>query len=120
MRKMYSKKQIEEIAKINGTKLYKHLIEDSNMGYYFNLITTNNQPIDFSVINNSRKLNAYLQSETVISFTGDSGDAILYDGANKEFYFRIIVSLIQNTETCVPSYYDDWDFSKTTDTVSPL
>ena len=27
MRRMYSKKQIEEIAKSSGTKLYRHIIE---------------------------------------------------------------------------------------------
>ena len=95
MRKMYSKKQIEEIAKSSGTKLYKHLLEDSNMGYFFTLITTNNQPIDFSIINNSNKLYNYLQTENVISFTGE--DFILnYDGVNKEYFYRIRVIVVNN------------------------
>lgn len=119
MRKMYSKKQIEEIAKSSGTKLYRHLIEDNNNGYYFILITTNDQPIDFSIINNAQKLNSYLHTENVIQFIGDEGP-ILYYGANKESFYGITVSIVQNIPTCVASYYDDWDYSQTTDTISPL
>ena len=39
MRKMYSKKQIEEIAKSSGTKLYKHYLHDTSIDYKFILIT---------------------------------------------------------------------------------
>lgn len=119
MRKMYSKKQIEEIAKSSGTKLYNHLLQDNSNGYYFILITTNNQPIDFSVVNNANKLNNYMKTENVVQFIGDEGP-IIYDGINKQCFYGIVVSIIANNPTCVPSYYEDWDFSKTTDTVSPL
>lgn len=119
MRKMYSKKQIEEIAKSSGNKLYKHLIEDSNMGYTFTLITTNNQPINFSIINDSRKLFEYLQTETVISFIID-GKEVMFDGVEKQNFFTIYIRKDGNISTCSPSYYDDWDFGATTDIVSPL
>ena len=119
MRKMYSKKQIEEIAKSSGTKLYNHLINDTANGYYFNLITTNDQPIDFSTINNANELNNYLQNENVIQFTGDEGH-IIYDGIIKQAYYGIVVSSNGNNQTCVPSYYDDWNFSSTSDTVTEL
>ena len=59
-----------------GTKLYKHLINDTANGYYFKIITTNNQPIDFSTINNANELNNYLQTENVIQFIGDEGHII--------------------------------------------
>lgn len=119
MRKMYSKKQIEEIAKSSGTKLYKHLIEDNNNGYFFILITTNNQPINFSIITNSSELNNYLQTENVITFTGDGG-VVIYDGSNKPYFYRIDVIVVNNTPTCKAYYYEDWDFTSTTDTVSEL
>ena len=56
MRKMYSKKQIEEIAKSSGTKLYKHTLYNSSLGYKFTLITTNPQPINFTIIDTHKKL----------------------------------------------------------------
>lgn len=119
MRKMYSKKQIEEIAKSSGTKLYKHLIEDSNMGYVFTLITTNNQQIDFSINNNDSKLFNYLQTENVISFTID-GNIVMYDEVIKHRFFTIYIRKDGNISTCCPSYYEDMDYSATTDTVLPL
>ena len=50
MRRMITTKQIEEIAKSSGTKLYKHYLFDSSINYKFILITTNPEPIDFSSI----------------------------------------------------------------------
>lgn len=119
MRKMYSKKQIEEIAKSSGTKLYKHLIFDNNMGYSFILITTNSQPIDFSIINNDSKLLNYLQTENVISFTID-GYPVIYDEIIKQHFYTLSIRLDGNIPTCVPSYYEDIDYSATTDTITPL
>lgn len=119
MRKMYSKKQIEEIAKSSGTKLYKHHIEDNNMGYVFILITTNDQPIDFSINNNDSKLFNYLQTENVISFTID-GYQVMYDSVINHRFFIIYIRKDGNISTCCPSYYEDWDYSATTDTVTPL
>ena len=104
---------------IGGTKLYKHLIQDNNNGYYFILITTNNQPIDFSIINDDSKLFNYVQTENVISFTID-GYIVIYDGVVKQHFFTISISLVGNIPTCIPSYYEDIDYSSTTDTVSPL
>ena len=42
------------LGKSSGTKLYKHYLKDLN--YEFTLITTNPQPIDFSIINTYKKL----------------------------------------------------------------
>ena len=66
MRKMYSKKQIEEIAKTSGTKLYKHsLLVGGGYSYKFTLITTNPQPINFTIIDTYKKLCEYLSNENV-------------------------------------------------------
>ena len=115
MRKMYSKKQIEEIAKSSGTKLYKHLIEDSNMGYYFILITTNHEPIDFSSIDSYSKFQFYLISQNVIRFTDDTGDIIQYESNTNCFYLL----------TCAGSspsilLIDGWSLVNTTDTITAL
>ena len=117
MRKMYSKKQIEEIAKSSGTKLYKHYLRDLN--YEFTLITTNPQPINFSIINTSKKLYDYLLNENVLQFTGQYMDEILYN-LNTESFYSISIGNINSNNVCVPSSYDDWDFPNTTETVTPL
>lgn len=102
-----------------GTKLYKHHIEDVNMGYVFILITTNSQPIDFSINNNSQKLNEYLKTLDIISFTNE-GKLIMFDGVVQQYFFDIYIRDVGNIKTCVPSYYEDWDFTATTDTVTEL
>ena len=38
------------LGKSSGTKLYKHSLYASGIDYKFTLITTNPQPIDFSII----------------------------------------------------------------------
>lgn len=117
MRRMYSKKQIEDIAKSNGTKLYKHILFDnSGLNYKFILITTNPEPIDFSSIDAYSKLNDYLMSQNVIRFTDGSGNNIQYE-SNTDNCFYFIFS-----EGAAPSIslYDDWSLVNTTDTVTEL
>ena len=116
MRKMYSKKQIEEIAKSSGTKLYKHLLEDSSGGYIFILITTNPQPIDFSSFDSFSKFNSYLINQNVIRFTDDSGDIIQYE-SNTDNCFYLVYS-----QGAAPSILliDEWSLANTTDTVTSL
>lgn len=117
MRRMYSKKQIEEIAKSNGTKLYKHYLFDNSINYKFILITTNPEPIDFSSIDNYGKLNDYLMSQNVIRFTDSFGDNVQYNsGTNNCFY------TINNNGTGAISLgeFDDWSLANTTDTVTEL
>ena len=53
MRKMYSKKQIEEIAKSSGTKLYKHNIVTTEDTDAIIIISTDSSPY---VVNNLSKL----------------------------------------------------------------
>lgn len=116
MRKMYSKKQIEEIAKSSGTKLYKHILYDSYMDYKFILITTNPEPIDFSSIDSYSKLYDYLMSQNVIRFTTDSGDNIQYNFDTNSYFYSIDIS------NGVPSLgeFSDWSLVNTTDTVTSL
>lgn len=115
MRKMYSKKQIEEIAKSGGTKLYKHYLSDDGAGYYFILITTNPQPINFSTIDTYKKLYDYLLTQNVTQFIEKYGACIQYDGTNNIFY---AIRKIGNTTSI--TLYDDWGLLGTTDTVIPL
>lgn len=116
MRKMYSKKQIEEIAKSSGTKLYKHYLHDASSDYWFILITTNSQSIDFSVIDTYKKLTDYLSTQNVIIFTDDFGNNIQYD-SNTDNCFYFIYS-----QGAAPSIQllNDWSLANTTDTVTPL
>lgn len=116
MRKMYSKKQIEEIAKSSGTKLYKHYLYDNSVDYKFILITTNPEPIDFSSINSYQKLYDYLMSQNVIRFTTDSGDNIQYEsGTNNSFY-----SITNDAGAPSLGEFGEWSLESTTDTVTPL
>ena len=119
MRKMYSKKQIEEIAKSSGTKLYKHILYNSGLDYKFTLITTNPQPINFTIIDTHKKLYEYLLNENVLQFTGQYMDEILYSLDTESFY-SITITKIDTKNVCVPSSYDDWGLFETTDTVIPL
>lgn len=119
MRKMYSKKQIEEIAKSSGTKLYKHILNSISSGYTFTLITTNPQPIDFSIIDTYEKLYEYLLNENVLQFLGKYNDQIMYD-RNEVYFYSIQLTMIGNDVVCIPSSCDDWSLSDTTDNVIPL
>ena len=78
MRKMYSKKQIEEIAKSSGTKLYRHFIETTSGTDSIIIISTNSSP--YADINNLAKnckqptlIMTYDASKDEISGTGLSG-----------------------------------------------
>ena len=116
MRRMYSKKQIEEIAKSNGTKLYKHTLFQDGINYKFILITTNPEPIDFSSIDVYSKLNDYLKSQNVIRFTDEAGDNMQYESVTDNCFYVI------NSQGAAPSIslYDDWSLINTTDTVTEL
>lgn len=118
MRRMYSKKQIEEIAKSSGTKLYKHYLSDLN--YEFILITTNPQPINFSVLNNSEKMYNYLLTQNIIRFTTDYGNNIQYDINREKSFYSFKPDFNGSQTIIIIDWFDDWDFSNTTDTVSPL
>ena len=113
---MYSKKQIEEIAKSNGTKLYKHYLFDSSINYKFILITTNPEPIDFSSIDTYSKLNDFLITQNVIRFTDGSGNNIQYESNTDNCFYFI------DSQGAAPSIslYDDWSLVNTTDTVTEL
>lgn len=117
---MITTKQIEEIAKSSGTKLYKHALFESSMDYKLTLITTNPQPIDFSSIDTYQKLNDYLMSQNVIRFTDEVGNNVLYDDSFQNAFYTIYLATIQDNRICAPSYYDDWTLSNTTDTVTEL
>lgn len=120
MRKMYSKKQIEEIAKSSGPKLYKHNLVASDIGYAFTLIITDSQPIDFSTIDTYSKLHDFLISKNLLLFIDSiDRDEIFYDRESGKF-FAMLVQNINNNNICTTSYYDDWPLSSTTDTVTPL
>lgn len=117
MRRMITTKQIEEIAKSSGTKLYKHYLHDSSIDYKFILITTNPEPIDFSSIDSYQKLYDYLMSQNVIRFIDGFGNNIQYkSGTNNCFY------VIENSGTGATSLgeFDDWSLANTTDTVTEL
>ena len=117
MRKMYSKKQIEEIAKSSGTKLYKHYLHDSSgTNYNFILITTNPELIDFSIINTYSKLHEYLISQNVIRFTDASGNNIQYESDTDNCFYLV------NSQGAAPSIslFSEWSLANTTDTISPL
>ena len=116
MRKMYSKKQIEEIAKSSGTKLYKHSFYASDMDYNFKAITTNPQPIDFTSIDTYQKLYNYLLSTNLLIFIGTNDEEIYYDMNSAKFYS---IDIFNGTQFG-PSFYEDWPLSSTTDTVTPL
>ena len=116
MRKMYSKKQIEEIAKSSGTKLYKHYLHASDMDYNLKAITTNPQPIDFTSIDTYQKLYNYLLSTNLLIFIGTNDEEIFYDINSAKFYSIDII----NVNQFEASFYDDWSLSNTTDTVTPL
>ena len=120
MRRMYSKKQIEEIAKSSGTKLYKHNLFASGINYKFTLITTNPNPIDFTIIDTYQKLYEYLLNENVLQFYNAKNQPLLYDNSSISAFYNIEITEINNVQVCIPSYYDDWTLSSTTDTVTEL
>ena len=54
MRRMYSKKQVEQIAQnavSSGTKLYRHYITNEGETYVVIIITTNNTPYSLNTLN---------------------------------------------------------------------
>ena len=116
MRRMITTKQIEEIAKSSGTKLYKHLLADSTGGYNFILITTNPQPIDFSSIASYSEFQFYLIKQNVIRFTDDTGDIIQYESNTNNCFY----CMSSSGATPLISLYDDWSLENTTDTVTEL
>lgn len=120
MRKMYSKKQIEEIAKSSGTKLYMHILYDSSMDYKFILITTNSQTINFSVLNTSEKLYNYLSTQNVIRFTTDTGDSLQYDPYYEHSFYKYYVENTGTTTELKITSFSDWSLEATTDTIIPL
>ena len=120
MRKMYSKKQIEDIAKSSGTKLYKHYLHDSSMNYNFILITTNSQPIDFSVFSSSEDLFNYLLTQNVIRFTDNSGNNIQFEYVSEKYFYSINIELASSGTVTLVNAFDDWSVESTTDTVTPL
>lgn len=122
----------DTIAKINedgtiegfsggGTKLYRHNLIAEGVGYDFIVITTNPQPIDFSINDTYSKLHDFLISQNALLFVelNNSNEEIFYDRVREAFY-AIMVEQINNKLTCTASYYDDWPLSDTTDTVTPL
>lgn len=120
MRKMYSKKQIEEIAKSSGTKLYKHFFYDSSMDYKFILITTSSQPINFSVLNTFDKLYNYLLTQNVIRFTTDNGYSVQYDPDYEHCFYNVNTENNGTATILSIGILSDWSLENTTDTVMPL
>lgn len=101
-----------------GTKLYKHHLSDLN--YEFILITTNPQPINFSVLNNGEKMYNYLLTQNIIRFTTDYGNNIQYDNNREKSFYSFKPDFNGSQTIIIIDWFDDWDFSNTTDNVSPL
>lgn len=108
------------LGKSSGTKLYKHSLYASGIDYKFTLITTNPQPIDFSIIDTYQKLYEYLLNEDVLRFVDEYNRELIYDNSSMSAFYEIEITEINNVRTCTPSYYDDWPLSNTTDTVTEL
>ena len=108
------------LGKSSGTKLYKHSLYASGIDYKFTLITTNPQPIDFSIIDTYQKLYEYLMNETVLRFVDEYNRELIYDNSSMSAFYEIEITEINNVRICTPSYYDDWPLSNTTDTVTEL
>ena len=102
-----------------GTKLYKHTLYNSGLDYKFILITTNPQPIDFSVLSDFNALYNYLLTQNIIRFTSGSGDNIQYD-INKHYFYSIEIQLDSSGTVPVVNPFDDWGLLETTDTVTEL
>ena len=106
---------------IGGTKLYKHyLIDSSETGYKFIVITTNYQPINFSVLNDSEKMYNYLLTQNIIRFTTDSGNNIQYDNIRDKSFYSIRPEFNGSETILITDWFDDWGFSDTSDTVTEL
>ena len=101
-----------------GTKLYKHYLQDLN--YVFILITTNPEPIDFSVLNTSEKMYNYLLTQNIIRFTTDSENNIQYDNNRGKSFYSIRPDFNGSETVLIIDWFDDWGFSNTSDTVTPL
>ena len=81
MRKMYSKKQIEEIAKSSGTKLYRHFIETTSGTDSIIIISTNSSP--YADINNLSK----------IITDNDIFSIIVYNDALSRFFYCSVINI---------------------------
>ena len=103
-----------------GTKLYKHYLYDSNINYKFILITTNSQPIDFTVVNTFDKLFNYLLTQNVIRFTDDTGNAIQYDNNTGHCFYSVDIQYNGSDTGATIGLIDDWSLANTTDTVAEL
>ena len=108
------------LGKSSGTKLYKHYLHDSSMNYNFILITTNSQPIDFSVVNTFEKLFNYLLTQNVIRFTSDYGNAIQYDDVTQHCFYSVDIQYNGSDTGATTGLIDDWSLQHTTDTVTEL
>ena len=129
MRQMFSKKQIEELAKTSvnegiesgeiqvGSKLYKHTIVDSDSGYTFILINDKPNTIDFSDYEGYDDFLDYLVNNIVISFysLGEPNNQIIYLGTA----FASINYDFDN-EQFILAALDDWSLENSTDSVSEL
>ncbi len=116
MRKMFTEKQVGEIAKkvAGGTQLYKHLIVDTAGEYTLVLITPSKDPLDFTTLNSYKKVHDYLLTIVVISFTKDN-HLLIYDDSSNEY-----LSLNCMDGTLETGLMDDWVLASTTDTVTKL
>lgn len=116
MRKMFTE---EEIGKLGGTKLYKHVLSDQN--YTFELITTYKNPLDFTILNTYGKLNEFLKTLIIFKFKDPSDNSDIYWDDNSGMFAYTSQYLLQD-ETVVISLVDidDWYLTSTTDTVTEL
>lgn len=108
------------LGKSSGTKLYKHILYDSSMDYKFILITTNSEPIKFSVLNTSEKLYNYLLTQNVIRFTTDTEDSLQYDPYYEHSFYKYYIEKTGTTTELKITAFSDWSLEETTDTVTEL
>lgn len=117
MKRMFSKKQIEEIIKANSTRLYEHNIEgeytnDNGDSCVFSLkvITPSPNPLTdslpFDVVSIKGQMTNTDDDDTIYN-------VFHYDGAN-----GVLLYQIQGTASFQEDTYDDWVI--TTDNVVPL
>ena len=103
---------------LKGTKLYKHTLEDSEIGYVFYLITNDKTPLDFTNLDTQKKIAQYLFSldfYILKNHFSNQDREIVFDIDN-EYFCDIYVS----NGSVKTSNLDDWDLSTTTDTVEEL
>lgn len=112
----YDNGQKVDDSALGGTKLYLHHIIDKQMAYIFDLISTFENPIDFSTLDTQQKIWDYIKNYPIISFREKTTDFLVVYGIFKKHFFGIGV----DDESVTTTFYDDWDLSKTTDEVTPL